>query len=251
MASAGTARPRSSVSDRRVQMLRATIEVMGEKGYAETRISDVAERAGVSTGLVIYYFATKDDLLIEALRHSEDEIARVTTEQLASRGTAVEKLELFVEIMCVRDGTPEYECAWGLWFDLWAQAFRVPAVAAHRAELDHRWFDLIASVARQGAASGEFAEVDAEEFALRWATMLDGLSIQVALEDERVDEDRARDAAMSVAAQWLGFDWPARRRRLHPTGAASSSTATGARVSGGRRRQASGATKAPTVSPTR
>ena len=57
---------------RREQMLHAALEVIVERGYPETRITDVAERAGASPALVIYYFKTRDHLLTEALRYSED-----------------------------------------------------------------------------------------------------------------------------------------------------------------------------------
>ena len=57
---------------RRDQMLRAALEVIAERGYADTRIADVAERTGISPALVIYYFKTKDQLLTEAIRYSED-----------------------------------------------------------------------------------------------------------------------------------------------------------------------------------
>ena len=53
---------------RRVQMLRAAAELVCERGFSETRISDVAKRAGVSSALVIYYFGTRDRLLVDALR---------------------------------------------------------------------------------------------------------------------------------------------------------------------------------------
>src|SRR3984885_14398518 len=57
---------------RREQMLRAALDVIVERGYADTRISDVAERTGTSPALVIYYFKTRDQLLTEAIRYSED-----------------------------------------------------------------------------------------------------------------------------------------------------------------------------------
>src|ERR1035441_10867775 len=58
--------------NRREQMLRAALEVIVERGYADTRIADVAERTGTSPALVIYYFKTRDQLLTEAIRYSED-----------------------------------------------------------------------------------------------------------------------------------------------------------------------------------
>ena len=38
--------------------------VITDRGLAETRISDIAERAGVSPGLILYYFESKDRLLV-------------------------------------------------------------------------------------------------------------------------------------------------------------------------------------------
>src|SRR6516162_4864427 len=61
-----------TADQRREQMLLAAIDVIVERGYAESRIADVAERAGTSPALVIYYFKTKDQLLTEAIRFSED-----------------------------------------------------------------------------------------------------------------------------------------------------------------------------------
>ena len=58
--------------ERREQMLRAALDVIVERGYADTRIADVAERTGTSPALVIYYFKTRDQLLTEAIRYSED-----------------------------------------------------------------------------------------------------------------------------------------------------------------------------------
>ena len=61
-----------AADERREQMLRAALEVIVERGYADTRITDVAERTGTSPALVIYYFKTRDQLLTEAIRYSED-----------------------------------------------------------------------------------------------------------------------------------------------------------------------------------
>ena len=71
---------------------------------------------------------------------------------------------------------------WGLWFDLWAQAFRHPEVKKDRVELDEQWRDLIARVVTAGIDAGEIEKVDVEGFAVMWTALLDGL----------VDPGRAR-----------------------------------------------------------
>jgi AcrR family transcriptional regulator len=192
---------------RREQMLRAAVEVITERGFSDTRIADVAARAEASPALVIYYFGTKDGLLTEALRWSEDQFYAATEQILAGLDSAVARLETLVSTTCVPHRDEDLPDSWGLWFDLWVQAFRHPGVAKDRVELDQRWRSVISTIVREGQTAGEFGEVDIEDFAVTWAALLDGLSIQVALEDPGVDSQRAVSIAMRMAAERLGFDW--------------------------------------------
>jgi AcrR family transcriptional regulator len=196
---------------RREQMLRAAAELIGEHGFSETRIADVARRAGASPALVIYYFSTKDQLLTEALRFSEEAFyGRVTTE-LETLRTSRQRLELLVRTTFAPQGEGEVPGAWGLWFDLWVQAFRHPEIAKDRNELGQRWRDTIARVVRDGQESGEIGGVDADAFAITFSALIDGLSIQVALQDPVVDPDRAFAIAMAFAARELDVPWRPRR----------------------------------------
>src|SRR5258707_12327254 len=76
------------LEDRRERLLLAAIDVIVERGYADTRITDVAKRAGTSPALVIYYFKTRDALLAEALRYSEDSWYATGVKRLAEIPTA-------------------------------------------------------------------------------------------------------------------------------------------------------------------
>ncbi len=197
---------------RREQMLLAAAELIGERGFSETRIADVARRSGVSPALVIYYFSTKDELLTAALRFSEQSFYADVAAQLDRLRGARERLEMLVRTTCVPQGEGEIPGAWGLWFDLWAQAFRHPEVKKDRIELDQRWRDTIARVVKDGQDGGEIARsVDADAFAITFSALLDGLSIQVALDDPVVDADRAFAIAMAFAARDLGVGWRPRR----------------------------------------
>ncbi len=193
---------------RREQMLRAAVEVICERGFSDTRISDVAQRADASPALVIYYFGTKDGLLTEAMRWSEDEFYTHTESVLAGQDSAVAKLQTLVSLTCVRQSDEEIPGAWGIWFDLWVQAFRHPEVARDRIAMDQRWREVIGGIVRDGQASGDLGPADIEDFAITWGALLDGLAIQVALEDPAVDSPRAVQIAMRMAATLLAFDWP-------------------------------------------
>lgn len=197
---------------RRVQMLRAAAELVCERGFSETRISDVAKRAGVSSALVIYYFGTRDRLLVDALRYSEESGYEAAERMLAEIPSLHERLSLLVKWTCVPEAENEIPGAWGLWFDLWAQAFRHDEVKAGRVELDARWRRMIADAVESAELD---SEVDAKMFALEFSALLDGLSIQVALEDPEVDSKVAYDIAMRFAERELNLSAdtrPAKKR---------------------------------------
>ena len=190
---------------RRDQMLAAAATLIAERGFSDTRIADVAERVGASPALVIYYFGTKDSLLTEALRWSERSFYAATEEMLRSTTSLRKRLEILVEWTLVPDNQTALTGDWGLWFDLWAQAFRHAEVKKDRAELDRQWRDLIARVVQAGIDAEEIGRVDVETFAIMWGALLDGLVVQVALDDPVVDAERARTVALGVAYQELGL----------------------------------------------
>ena len=207
---AGTAA--SSADQRREQMLRAALEVIAERGYPETRITDVAARAGTSAALVIYYFKTRDQLLTEAIRFSEDAWYAAGTARMAKISTAAGRLEEIVAMTCLPDPDPDVAGSWLLWLDLWAQSARNPGVGAVRQKFDERWRETIRDVVREGQEGGEFGPLDAEDFAVTLSALLDGLAVPIALEDPEVTPARAFELTMRFAAGQLGFDWQPRRR---------------------------------------
>ncbi len=196
-----------TADQRREQMLQAALEVMADRGYPETRIADVAERAGTSPALVIYYFKTKDQLLTEAIRYSEDNWYAAGTSRMAAIGTAAGKLEELVAMSCLPEADAEPNSSWGLWLDLWAQAVRHPEVASVRQKFDERWRETISSLVLAGQEAGEFGPVDTADFAIALSALLDGLAVQIALGDTVVSPHRAFELSMHFVAKELGFAW--------------------------------------------
>jgi AcrR family transcriptional regulator len=202
-----------TADQRREQMLRAALEVIQERGYADSRIADVAERAGTSPALVIYYFKTKDQLLTDAIRFAEDTWYEAGTRRLAAIPTAAGRLEEIVAMSCLPEADAEPSTSWVLWLDLWAQAVRHPEVAGVRQKADERWRETIGTLVTEGQESGEFGPVDPLDFAVTFSALLDGLAVQIALADPSVDAGKAYELCMHFAAGQLGFTWMPRPRR--------------------------------------
>lgn len=207
-----------TADQRREQMLHAALEVISARGYADTRIADVAERAGVSPALVIYYFKTKDQLLTEAIRYYEDNWYAVGQSRMARLKSAAERLEEFVAMSCLPEADPEPANSSQLWLDFWAQAARNAEVAGVRQKSDERWRSVISTLVQEGQEAREFGPVDPATFALYLSTLLDGLTIQIALNDPVVDSLRAFELSMQFVSDQLGFAWKPGRTRIRPDG---------------------------------
>ena len=200
--------PRRKLSDaRRRQILKAAVQVIAEKGLCDTGIKDVADQAGTSPALVIYYFGKKDVLLAEALSFADERFYAQTAGAVAAMASARDRLVELVRCSCsVGEAEDDFD-EWVLWLDLWARAPRDPDVARDRAAMDRRWRTTIGEIVRQGQATGEFSPLDADAFALRLGALIDGLAIQVVLHDSEVSRERMFDLCMDSCARELGFSW--------------------------------------------
>jgi len=204
---AQAARGPGTADSRREQMLRAALEVIAERGYADTRIADVAERIGISPALVIYYFKTKDQLLTESIRYLDNIWYADGQRRMAELPTAAARIEEIVAMSCLPEADAEPRSSWTLWLDFWTLAARNPEVAGLRQRDDERWREMVSSLVTDGQEAGEFRVVDADNFAILLCSLLDGLAIQIALDDPVVGPARAFDLCMQFIAEQLGFEW--------------------------------------------
>jgi AcrR family transcriptional regulator len=184
--------PRPKVEHlRKPQIIAAAADVLYERGLFDTRIGDIAERAGTSSPTILYYFESKDRLLEEAVDQTDRDFYERLTEGLAKREGAVEKLVHLIEETSLGPG--------GL------SARRDPAVRNTYFRLDRRQRKLIADIVRAGQAGGQFdREVDADDFALALSGLMDGLGVQVTLGQPDVTGERMVERCLAVASAELG-----------------------------------------------
>ena len=58
----------SEPAKKHAQILDASVDVIGNRGFYEASVSEIARKAGVATGTVYNYFERKEDLLVEVFR---------------------------------------------------------------------------------------------------------------------------------------------------------------------------------------
>lgn len=87
-----------SREERRAQLIEATLSTIAECGFSRTTLTEVARRAGLSHGLVLFHFETKDKLFVEALDYLSEEYRNNWQSALAASGpTPEERLAALVE----------------------------------------------------------------------------------------------------------------------------------------------------------
>ncbi|HAP75833.1 MAG TPA: hypothetical protein DCR14_07085 [Acidimicrobiaceae bacterium] len=188
---------------RKAQILAAAASVMSERGYANTRVADIARVAGTSPAAILYWFEGKDGLLAEALRLREAEFHDQYTVHAERQTTASAKLRLVVEAML-----SHYD--WGLWMELSVRALRDTAAAAERERLDRRWRAMLRGIIREGQASGEFIEGDADDVMLVLAGLLDGWAPLLAVKAKGITRERVERLWLAEASCLLGPGFDAR-----------------------------------------
>jgi AcrR family transcriptional regulator len=192
---------------RRNEILEATCQVVIDRGFAATRVSDVANRLGVSTGLIHYHFDSKEVLLGEALRYAaEQDIARLELE-VERAPTALAKLDTMFTFDLPEAGEP----SWTLWIDGWGEAMRNPTMRRISQDLDLAWKDRLRTIILDGVEDGEFACPDAEGTAWRLSSLLDGLGVQFTVHDALTRAQLLRHMRAAAALE-LGLDESAFKR---------------------------------------
>ena len=121
-------RPRRTLArdERRRQVIEATLSVIASRGLARLTLTDVARKAGISHGLVLFHFDTKENLLSETLAQLADEYQQnwETAVAAAGPGPADQLLAMVEADFHPAVTTPERLAAWCAF---WGEAQRRPA----------------------------------------------------------------------------------------------------------------------------
>jgi AcrR family transcriptional regulator len=189
---------------RKPQIVAAAAEVLYERGLFDTRIGDIAERAGTSAPTILYYFESKDRLLEEAVDQTDREFYARLTEGQALRERASDRL---VHLVQETSRGPGGLSDWTLWMEIWVRARRDPSVRRSYFNLDRRQRKLIADIVREGQADGEFtSDADPDDFALMLSGLMDGLGVQVTLGQPDLKPERMIDRCLALASNELGCE---------------------------------------------
>jgi AcrR family transcriptional regulator len=187
-------------AQRIVEAMRASVAA---RGIAGSTFEHVSREAGVSRGLLHYYFGTKERLLVEVVRRdSEVRVARLD-EPLARAKTVDDVLDVLVSnLLDLIENEPGF---FDLIFEVFTAGRRNPEIQREVAELFNRSRDHVAEVLRAKEQEGVLSlRFDAEATVAFLFAIADGIALQVLTDPER-DFDDVIEAG-TAAARFLLID---------------------------------------------
>lgn len=174
-------------SERKDQIVRATVECITKYGYHNFSMQDVARTAGVSKGIIHYYFLNKDDLMMSVLDKVASDIERVLKADMQTSADSAQKLEIFINICFdVVRNTKEY---YQVNMDFWTQINQKPEVRKVIAKHYSKFRENCAKVIDEGISNGAFKPVNALETASIILALIDGVSLQWLFDENVFDYD--------------------------------------------------------------
>lgn len=186
---------------RREQIVRATVRCLARDGYAGLTMKRVAAEAGVSQGILHYYFRDKAAMLAAAaLRVTVDLDRRVAAE---ARGARDARARLRAVIRACLETAVESRDFWTVFIEFWGEALHDRRLAAVNRQAYARARRLIAATLAGGRSAGAVRRVNLEEAAAAVLGLLDGLSLQLTFDRGLMTLPRAARLAEAVLARYL------------------------------------------------
>jgi len=183
-----TTKTRELSGEKAQRIVEAMRSSVARRGISGSTFEHVAREAGVSRGLLHYYFGTKEALLVEVVRRdTEHRIARLD-EPLGNAKTVDEVLGALVANL--EDSMKNDPGFWVLLFDVFTAGRRNPEIQREVAELFNRTREHVADILRTKQEEGVISpRFDIDAVVAMLFALADGIALQVLSDPDRDHKD--------------------------------------------------------------
>ncbi len=189
----------ASKEARQTQLIKATIRSIARRGLSETTIATVAKEAGLSQGIINLHFQSKDRLLIETLRYVADEYTNAWRTALDKAGpSSAEKLAAVIEAEFGKAVCDRNKIA--VWFAFWGESKSRPTYRRICTELDREFDAMLTGLCADLISDGGYSGIDAGNIATALSAMGEGLWLDLLVNPESMDRERAKAICMTYLA---------------------------------------------------
>ncbi|MEX0808964.1 MAG: TetR/AcrR family transcriptional regulator [Dongiaceae bacterium] len=203
---------------RRKQIIDATIAAIYRRGIGDMRLADVARAAGVSYGVVSFYFKSKDALLMATMNHVALEYA--TALQAAADAVTATPMERLLAVASVNfDARIAIPQKTAVWVAIWSECQVTPAFRKRCCELQDDYVRIAEPLCREIIAAGGYKTMNAHEIAQALCVLMSGLDIEMHLRGRRYSVADARRTVHALLSGMFPVEFAAAMGRVSPNGA--------------------------------
>src|SRR3954471_7274903 len=193
-------------SDKAKRIIAAMRASVGSRGAAASTFDHVAREAGVSRGLLHYYFGSKERLLVEVVRNDAAERNRSMDERMANAHTADEVVQALV--VGLEEFLEDDAGGQAVIYEMLSASRHSDEIRAELAELYRQWRERLAGWLRTKEREGVIRlQAEPEAVASLLFSLGDGFGIQV-LSDPDWDQQAAFELGVATARRLLGEATP-------------------------------------------
>jgi AcrR family transcriptional regulator len=163
-------------AERRLALLKAAYREVAERGFSAVTLEDIAVRAGVSKGVTLYYFDSKEDLFRELFGWLIDSIQKRMQEAVGGPTDPVAKIHALVAL--IFPSPSKNRAFFRAYIDFCGLAARKDSFR----EISERFYagcrEIDRGIVEEGMRRGVFRVRDAGEAASTLRAIFDGLMLQ-------------------------------------------------------------------------
>ena len=161
---------------RREQIIKATLRCLARDGASGLRTKEVAREAGVSQGILHYYFTNKRAILIAALETVMADLNRRLVKLLQGAPDAETRLRGVIKgCLALADEKREF---WVVFVEFWGEMMHDEELLRVNAALYRQFRRTLGALVAQGVRAGLFRRVNPEEAGAIILAVVDGVSLQ-------------------------------------------------------------------------
>lgn len=192
-----------AVPDVQVQIIRAAYRLMGQRGVQRVSLEAIAAASGVSKSLVLYYFKTRENLILKMMEWVLGQVASRIRAAAESAADPRQKVKRMVEVIFA--GARTNRRFYLTYLDLAEHAARFERFAPLSAAFREQENGLYAELVRSGIEVGAFHVSDVEQTAIVLRAIVEGLFLQWLQEpDGESTHSRYRDTCERALLVQLG-----------------------------------------------
>ncbi len=191
------------------EIIQAALQVFARRGFANTKISDIASLAGIGKGTIYEYFRSKEEIFAAAYQSISGTFDSYLLNALATVKKPVLKLKLLFELNLDFFGKDALDFS-AVMLQFWAEGIRTmdkeTQGVINLKQLYRDYRIMIMEIVKEGQQAGVFRDIDSMAFASLAIASLDGLLLQLVTDPDVFDLQKIKNVFVETLLKTIVID---------------------------------------------